>query len=103
MFSTLLGKYLIPIVALISMGAGMLFQARVLAPKCPKIEFPKCPDCNCPPAVNTIDFDKIKGFKGTIQLNQNYKVEMDGDSLAMEAFQKAVRDELIKLKVTRCK
>jgi hypothetical protein len=70
-----------------------------------KIEIPKCPDCNCPdiPPSNGIEFDKIKGFKGTISLTQHYRVDVNGDSLVMRKFEDVVKAQLKELKVSRCK
>jgi hypothetical protein len=82
-------------------GAGMITSKKLEKP----VEIPRyeCPACNCPPQANTIDFEKIKGFKGTINLNQTYQISVDGDSLAIKQFQEAVRNELVTLKVTRCR
>jgi len=66
--------------------------------ECPKI--PKCPDCNCP---ETINFDKIKGFKGTINLHNDYAIDIKGDSLLIDKIQEAVKIELLKLKVVKCR
>ena len=57
----------------------------------------------CPDAVNTIDFDKIKGFKGSINLTQNYRVEMNGDSLIVKKIIAEMAVELQKIRLARCK
>jgi len=57
----------------------------------------------CPDAVNTIDFDKIKGFKGNITLDQHYHVEMNGDSLVVKQIIDEMSKELQKLRLARCK
>ena len=57
----------------------------------------------CPDAVNTIDFDKIKGFKGSINLTQNYRVEMNGDSLIVKKIIDEMSLELAKIRLARCK
>ena len=57
----------------------------------------------CPDAVNTIDFEKIKGFKGNITLQQHYTVEMNGDSLVVKAIIDAMNIELGKIRLARCK
>jgi len=56
----------------------------------------------CPDAVNTIDFDKIKG-KPNIVLNQHYTVEMNGDSLIVKQIINEMSKELQKLRLARCK
>ena len=66
----------------------------------------ECPapivNLKCPDAVNTIDFDKIKGgFKGNI--TQHYNVEMDGDSLVVKSIIDAMNVELGKIRLARCK
>jgi hypothetical protein len=57
----------------------------------------------CPDAVNTIDFDKIKGFKGNINLTQQYHVEMNGDSLIVKKIIDEMTLELQKIRLARCK
>jgi len=67
----------------------------------------ECPppiiNLKCPDAVNTIDFDKIKGFKGNITLDQHYHVEMDGDSLVVKAIMDEMEKKLQSLRLARCK
>jgi hypothetical protein len=100
----ILTKFAVPaviIAATAGFGGGMITSKKLEKPvTIPKYE---CPACNCPPQANSIDFDKIKGFKGTINLNQHYQVSVDGDSLVIEQFRKAVKEDLISLKVSRCK
>ena len=57
----------------------------------------------CPDAVNTIDFEKIRGFKGNITLQQHYTVEMNGDSLVVKSIIDAMNIELGKIRLARCK
>jgi hypothetical protein len=74
-------------------GGATLGVAKMVKPR---IEIPPCPQppaCNCPPQANTIDFEKIKGFKGTIVLHQHYHVELQGDTIGM-TFRKVLREEL---------
>tara|TARA_R110000868_G_scaffold178225_1_gene417800 strand:+ start:537 stop:842 length:306 start_codon:yes stop_codon:yes gene_type:complete len=67
----------------------------------------ECPapvvNLKCPDAVNTIDFDKIKGFKGNINLDQHYHVEMNGDSLIIKKIIDEMKLELNKIRLARCK
>jgi len=67
----------------------------------------ECPppivNLKCPDAVNTIDFDKIKGFKGNITLDQHYHVEMNGDSLIVKKIIDEMNKELQRLRLARCK
>ena len=67
----------------------------------------ECPapivNLKCPDAANTIDFDKIKGFKGNITLDQHYHVEMNGDSLIVKQIIDEMNKELSKLRLARCK
>lgn len=67
----------------------------------------ECPppivNLKCPDAVNTIDFDKIKGFKGNITLDQHYHVEMNGDSLIVKKIIDEMNLELQKIRLARCK
>jgi len=67
----------------------------------------ECPppivNLKCPDAVNTIDFDKIKGFKGNITLDQHYHVEMNGDSLIVKQIIDEMNKELQKIRLARCK
>lgn len=102
MITTLLAKIGLPALVLsLGFGAGMITSKKLEKPvTIPKYE---CPSCNCPPQANTIDFEKIKGFKGTINLNQHYSLTVDGDSLVIKQFEDAVNNQLVKLNVKRCK
>lgn len=69
-----------------------------------KVEY-NCPDCNCPKAepAASIDFDKIRGKNMKLEVHQHYHTEVNGDSIAIETFSAAVKRELDKLKISRCK
>ena len=97
-------KYLLPIVAALSMAGGMFLQAKVFNPKCPDIKFPeyKCPDCRCPES-SSIDFDKVKNFRGTLVLNNNIRVDVNGDSLVISRIREALKAELEYFKVKKCR
>ena len=91
-------KILPVVIGMIIGGAGTLFIGKMIKPEI-KLDCPRVPDCNCPPAVQALDVDKLKNFKGTLKIEQNYQVEMDGDSL----FFVKMGSELSKLKVVRCR
>jgi hypothetical protein len=85
---------LVPVVFGMALGGGATLGIAKLVK--PKIEIPPCPQppaCRCPPQANAIDFDKIKGYRGTIQLNQHYHVELKGDTVGA-MFRKVLREEL---------
>lgn len=71
-----------------------------------------CPDCSCPevvippcpkPELQSIDFEKVKNFKGSIVLHQHYHVEVNGDSLVNKAWEDLLAKKLGELKLSRCK
>lgn len=84
----------LPVIIGIVIGAGgvigidRLTQDKIVIPPCPQP-----PACNCPPQANTIDFDKIKGYKGTISLDQHYHVDVGSDSVG-KIFRGVLREEL---------
>ena len=67
----------------------------------------ECPapivNLKCPDAVNTIDFDKIKGFKGNITLDQHYHVQMNGDSMIVKKIITEMENKLNQLRLAKCK
>lgn len=74
----------------------------------PKIEFPppvECPSCVCPPQANSIDFDKVKNFKGTLRIEQHYELSSDSavNVVLQKAVSEAIQAELSKLKIAKCK
>jgi hypothetical protein len=101
----MLTKYLIIIVAVAGLGigsAGTLWIAKAVKPTV-KVSCPKAPDCDCPELKpwNGIDFDKIKSKYITIQNEQHLTIK--GDSLLVKEISEAVKAELMKLKLARCK
>lgn len=90
----MLARLAIPVLIFIAGSvAGIFLQQRVLSRpvnlKCPKV--PDC-ICNCPKSEG-IDFQKIKGFKGTINLQQHYTVAVQTDStLVVRAINEAVKN-----------
>jgi len=96
MLTSILNRLAIPaIIFLVGMTAGIFLQQRIFDKPC-RLECPKVPDCNCPkPELQSIDFEKVKGFKGTINLNQHYTVQVESDSaLLVTAINDAVRNNL---------
>ena len=86
------------------MGIGAMIGIQRATRQDIKLECPTpIVSLKCPDAVNTIDFDKIKGFKGSINLTQNYRVEMDGDSLIVKKIIDEMSLELQKIRLARCK
>ena len=101
----LLNKLGIPLLCVVTgIAAGMGIMKKLEKPvTIPQYE---CPDCNCPAAQSALDIEKLKGFKNAkidLNVSQHYHVNIDGDSLVMAQFRKAVKDELTTLKVSRCK
>lgn len=74
---------------------------------CPK---PVCPEFKCPEG-NSIDFDKMKNFRGTLSITQKYYITANGDSLytrkmvrdIVEAQTITLRKELERVKLVKCK
>lgn len=95
-----LAPYLIAFV----LGIGTIIGIQRATKQDIKLECP-APIVNlkCPDAVNTIDFDKIKGFKGNITLDQHYHVQMNGDSLIVKKIITEMEAKLNQLRLARCK
>lgn len=103
MIKTIIGKLGAPtFFILVGLSAGIFGTVKLNKWMQPVIQLAPTP-CNCPEVKPSIDFDKVKGFKGTINLQQTYKMEVGGDSLVLVAVKKAVAEELAKLKVAKCK
>ena len=105
MIAALISKFAAPAMLGIALGAGGVIGINRLNKQDIKLECP-APIVNlkCPDAVNTIDFEKIKGFKGNITLNQHYTLETElGDSLVLKTVIDAMNVELSKLRLARCK
>jgi len=104
MINAIIGKFAIPGLIGLVVGIGSVIGIQRATKQDIKLECP-APIVNlkCPDAVNTIDFDKIKGFKGNIDLNQHYHVEMDGDSLVIEKIIEEMEKKLSALRLARCK
>lgn len=100
----MLSKYLLPLIAIIGIGvgsAGTLVIAKKVKPEI-KLEC-NPPDCICPEQkpCNGIDFDKIKSRAITIQNTQYLTV--NGDTVLVDIYIKALQRELAKLRLARCK
>lgn len=104
MITALIGKFVAPLAVGAALGIGGVIGIQKATKQDIKLECP-APIVNlkCPDAVNTIDFDKIKGFKGNITLDQHYHVEMNGDSLVVKKIIEEMGLELQKIRLARCK
>lgn len=102
--TTLLAKFFAPVLIGIVIGIGGVVGIQKATRQEIKLECP-APIVNlkCPDAVNTIDFDKIKGFKGNITLDQHYHVEMNGDSMIVKKIISEMELKLNALRLARCK
>ena len=102
MVTTLISKLGFPVLALVAgIAVGMGINTKLMKP-CPQC--PQCPSLKCPDVkTQGIDFEKIKGMKGTINLHQHYTVEMNGDSLIIDQLLKEIDSKLKDLNVVRCK
>jgi hypothetical protein len=104
MTNLILNKFTVPIIILLfGIIAGIGIDRRVLtrATPCPKVPdcICKCPNIpTCPtPELQTIDVDKIKRFKGTLNITQHYSVQVQSDStLLVKAINDAVRNHVKK-------
>jgi len=104
MIAAILSKFAAPTFIGIALGVGGVIGIQRATKQDIKLECPApIVSLKCPDAVNTIDFDKIKGFKGNINLDQHYHVEMQGDSLIIEKMIAAMSLELQKIRLARCK
>lgn len=104
MIASLISKFAAPLFIGIALGAGAILGINHLNKQDIKLECPvPIVNLKCPDAVNTIDFDKIKNYKGNISLTQQYHVEMNGDSLIVKKIIDEMNKELAKLRLARCK
>jgi len=104
----MLSKYLLPLVALVGIGAGSVGTVAINKSLKPvikveeKIVHLKCPEVK---PCNGIDFDKIKSRNVTIQNEQHLTVS--GDSLfvakLMEEVRSVIKQEISATKLARCK
>ena len=78
-------------------GVGKLTKQEIRV-ECPQ---PVCPEFKCP--GNSIDFEKVKNFKGTLKVEQHYHMVVSGDSLFREELGKDIETKLNNLRVSRCK
>jgi hypothetical protein len=100
--TTLISKIGFPvIILLVGFAVGMVTSKKL--EKAVKIPTFKCPDCKCPEPPNSIDFEKVKNFKGTLRVDQNYYMEMSGDSLILSRIREAMKAELENFKVRKCR
>jgi hypothetical protein len=105
MISGIIAKIGLPALAAIVLGfAGYALGVHQVSSRALEIKT-ECPApvCNCPDPVNTIDFDKVKNFKGTLKIDQNYKVEINGDSLLLKKLNEEIDKKLKELRLARCK
>lgn len=87
------------IVALISLSVGILTTMTVLSYKEVKVEFPPCPKCKeCPPVI---DFEKVKNFRGELNVKNSYSINTDSNFRALII--KDIEDIIKKQKLSRCK
>lgn len=93
-----------PYIIAFALGMGAIIGIQRATRQDIKLECP-APIVNlkCPDAVNTIDFDKIKGFKGNITLDQHYHVQMNGDSMIVKKIITEMEAKLNMLRLARCK
>ena len=102
--TTLIAKFLAPVLIGIALGVGGVVAVQKATKQEIRLECPPpIVNLKCPDAVNTIDFDKIKGFKGNITLDQHYHVEMNGDSLIVKKIITEMEEKLNQLRLARCK
>jgi len=103
MIATILTKFAAPAFIGAAIGIGGVIGIQRATKQDIKLECP-APIVNlkCPDAVNTIDFDKIKG-KPNIVLNQHYTVEMNGDSMIVKKIIAEMDIKLKEMRLARCK
>lgn len=76
---------------------GAIAETKKIVAKMPDLK------CDCPKVQPCPDFDKMKGKNITVNLVQNYRMEVEGDSLVMDKFSDVVKRHLEELKVVRTK
>ena len=103
MISTILSKFAAPALLGATLGIGGVIGIQRATRQDIKLECPApIVSLKCPDAVNTIDFDKVKG-KNNIVLNQHYTVEMNGDSMIVKKIIDEMSVKLNELRLARCK
>lgn len=113
MLTTLLSKISLPaLVMVIGVVGGIGLQQKVLSRKdVVKVDYDKVRTIVAeeisklpkPQPSQSLDIDKIKGKVGKVEIQQHFHTEVNGDSLVMENIRALVRDELNKLKISKCK
>ena len=115
MLTGIISKIGLPVLAAILCGFGG-YAAGVYQVSSRSLEVKtNCPapvvNLKCPDPINTIDFDKVKNFKGTLKIDQNYRMEVNADSLFTKKMvdeivkqnTSSLQNEIAKLKLARCK
>ena len=113
MISALLSKLSLPaLVMVIGVVGGIGLQQKVLSRKeVVKVDYDKVRTIVAeevsklpkPQPAQSLDIDKIKGKVGKVEIHQHYDIVYNGDSLLTEKITEAVRLELNKLKISKCK
>jgi hypothetical protein len=102
--TTLIAKFFAPVLIGIALGVAGVVGIQKATKQEIKLECPPpIVNLKCPDAVNTIDFDKIKGFKGNITLDQHYHVQMNGDSMIVKKIITEMENKLNQLRLAKCK
>lgn len=107
MIQSLLLKNAIPFVmGMIISTASILgiihYTQKKIEVSCPPVEI-TTQEVKCPDTINALEIEKMKGFKGRIEVKQDYTVNMTTDSvLVKRILMQILKDEgIIKLKSKR--
>ena len=88
------------IASLIGLSVGILLTMSFISYTKQEVKV-ECPQPVCPPCNPSIDFDKVKNFKGELKLNQTYTITTDSNF--RELILKDIENLMKKQKLSRCK
>lgn len=88
------------IASLIGLSVGIISTMSFISYTQPEIKV-GCPQPVCPPCNPSIDFDKVKNFKGELKLNQTYTITTDSNF--RQLILKDIEELIKKQKLSRCK
>lgn len=87
------------IASLIGLSVGILLTMSFISYTKQEVKV-ECPQPVCPDNPS-IDFDKVKNFRGELKLNQTYTISTDSNF--RELILKDIEDLIKKQKLSRCK
>lgn len=97
MIQTLLLKNAVPFLLGMMLGCAMIlgvihFTQQKIELSCPTPQV-TTQEVKCPDSQSAFEIEKMKGFKGTIEVHQHYEVKLDKDSLLIRRLINQIMNE----------